>query len=275
MKDLEPEREVIRQYLLGELNEKRQQTVEERYMTDRNYRDEVLIVESELVEDYLTETLLPDERGKFEKHYLSAPRQQKNLKLTRMLIKATQFAKPLPIAKTNWLDSLRNFFQPSNPRVRFATASLILLALLGGGIILYAWRLSVQKAELQEELAQLNTPQSILGSDSSVPSVTLLPVIMRDKGALPRITITSAIKVVQLRVPVETNTYGNYRVELRTIEGEQIVEFEVKRQPIEALIVQVPARILEPNDYLLTLSGLNAQGLSENLGEYSFRVVQQ
>ncbi len=275
MKDLEPEREVIRQYLLGELTEDGQQTVEERYMTDRDYRDEVLIVEGDLVDDYLTEALLPDQRGKFENHYLAAPRQQKNLKLTRMLMKAAEIAKPLPVAKTNWLDNLRSFFQPSNPRVRFAAASLILIALVGGGIILYTWRLSVQKAELQEELAQLNTPQSILGADSSVFSTTLLPVSMRDKGALPKIDITPAIKVVQLRVPVETYTYGKYKVELRTIEGEHIVAFELERQPTNALIVQVPARILAPNDYLLMLSGLNAQGLPEALGEYSFRVVRQ
>src|ERR1700741_5435384 len=140
MKDLKSERELIRSYLLGEMSEERQQKVEERYMTDSDYSEEVLIVESELVEDFVTETLLPDERRKFEKHYLSAPRQQKNLKLTRMLMKASQNAEPLPIARTNWLDSLRYFFQRSSPRLRFATASLILLALLGGGIILYTWR---------------------------------------------------------------------------------------------------------------------------------------
>jgi hypothetical protein len=98
---------------------------------------------------------------------------------------------------------------------------------------------------------------------------------VREQGALPRLTVTPAAKVVQLRVPIESNSYQNYRLKLRTIEGEQIVEFVVKKQIGEALVVQLPARILTPNDYLLVVSGLTGEEVTENLGEYSFRVLQQ
>jgi hypothetical protein len=106
--------------------------------------------------------------------------------------------------------------------------------------------------------------------------VTLLPLSLRDKGALPKIAITPATKVVQLRMPITLNTHENYRVDLRTNEGDQIVEFEAKtKAPSEPLILQLPARILKPDDYVLAISGLAAQGLSQNLGEYSFRVLRE
>lgn len=275
MKELEQQREVIRNYLLGTLTEERREQVEQRLMTDSDYRDEVLMVESELVEDYLSDTLSADECDKFDKHYLSAPRQQKNLKLTKVLLKkAAQSTKPLPAAKPNLFRRLIIFFQSSGPRLQLATVSLILLAVVGAGVVLQMWRLR-ETSGLREELAQLNTAQSILSPDSAVASATLLPVSVREQGALPRVTITPTVKVIQLRVPITSNAYQNYKVELRTIEGEQVVEFESQRQAGEPLIVQLPARILEPNDYMLTVSALNAQGLTENLGEYAFRVLQQ
>jgi nitric oxide reductase activation protein len=150
MKDFDQQKKEIKQYLLGDLNEERQQLVEERLMSQSNYRDEVLMVESELVEDYITETLLPAERSNFEKHYLSAPRQQKNLKLTKALLKTAQSTRPVPAAKTNLFKKLSNFFQARSPRLRFATASLILLVLLGAGVTFYAWRLRLEKSELTE-----------------------------------------------------------------------------------------------------------------------------
>jgi len=276
MNDVKQQSELIKQYLLGDLTEERRQHVEERLMSDRNYRDEVLMGESELVEDYLTEALLPVERRKFENHYLSTPRQLKKLKLTKALLKAAQSTRPPVVQKRNLLQVIAGFFRSSSPRLRFATVSMILLVVLGAGVLFYAWRLRLEKAELRKELAQLNTPQNIPSTDSSVPSLTLLPLSLRDQGALPRVTVTPATNVVQLRVPVASNSNQNYRVELRTLEGDQVVEFETKTQaPGAPLILQLPTRILKQNDYVLTVTGLSAQGLTENLGEYGFRVLQQ
>lgn len=276
MKELEQQKEVIRQFLLGELNEERRQEVEERLLTDSDYRDETLMIESELVEDYLTEKLPPDDRGNFEKHYLSAPRQQRNLKLTKVLLEAAQSAKTQPSPETNPRQSLRDIFWPRRQNLRFAAVSLILLAVVGSVVIYKFWRSSSQGAELQAELVRLNTPGNILTPGSSVPSVTLLPFTLRDKGALPRLTITSASEVAQLRGTTPANTYQHYKVEVHVLGDDQLLQFEVKPQPSDGtLILQLPTRVLKPNDYVVTLRGVNAQGVTEDVGEYAFRVVQQ
>ena len=277
MKELEQQKEVIKQFLLGELNEERREQVEERLLTDTDYRDEVLMIEGELVEDYLTEKLPPDDRSNFEKHYLSAPRQQRNLKLTKVLLEA---AKTAPAPANNFLHRflhrLRDIFWPRGHNLRYAVVALILIGVVGSIVAYRAWRSSSQSAELQAELIRLNTSGNILSPSSSVPSVTLLPFNLRDIGSLPRLTVASASEVAQLRVTIAPNNYQNYNVTVNAIADTQEIKFDVKPQSTgNTLILQLPARVLKPNDYLVTIRGVNAQGATEDVGEYAFRVVQQ
>lgn len=278
MEGTEQQKEVLKQFLLGELNEERRQQVEERLLTDSDYRDEILIIEDELVEDYLTEKLPPDDRGNFEKHYLSAPRQQRNLKLTKVLLQAAaESAKTPPYSETNLLQNLKDIFWPRSQKLRLAVASLILLAVVGSVVTYNVWQSRRQSAELQAELVRLNVPGNILTPGNSVPSVTLLSFNLRDKGTpLPRLPITPASDVAQLRVTSTANTYQKIKVEIHPIGGDQLIQFELKPQPVgDTLILQLPARLLKPNDYVVTIRGVNAQGVIEDVGEYAFRVVQQ
>jgi hypothetical protein len=41
------------------------------------------------------------------------------------------------------------------------------------------------------------------------------------------------------------------------------------------IVLQIPAKILRGNDYLLTISRLNPDGSSEETDEYPFRVVTE
>ena len=273
---METQKELIKQFLLGELNEERRQEVEERLLTDSEYRDEILMTEGELVEDYLTETLPPTDRENFEKHYLTAPRQERNVKLTRILLQGAQAAKPQPSSRANWLQTLSNFFWPRGQNMRFAIVSLAILAIVATVVIFNAWRSAKQRSELQAEVVRLNTPENILPASNTVPAVTLLPFTLRENGTLPRLAISPATEVVQLRVPAEANTYQSYNLEVSPIRGEQLIQFEVNAQPTgNTLIVQLPARILKPNDYVLTVRGLKTDGVMEDVGEYDFRVVRQ
>ena len=276
MKDLEQQKELIKQFLLGELKEEQRQEVEERLLVDSEYRDEILMTEGELVEDYLAEKLPPIDRENFEKHYLSAPRQQRNVKLTKVLLKAAQAAKPQPPPKANWLQTLSNIFWPPGQNRRIAIVSLAMIAIVATVVIYNAWQSASQRAALQAELVRLNTPENILPANNNVPAVTLLPFSLRENGALPRLTILPTAEVVQLRVTTTANTYQSYNLEVSPIQGEQLVQFDVQPQTTgNTLILQLPARILKQDDYVVTLRGVKADGVIEDVGEYAFRVVRQ
>lgn len=265
----------IKRYLLGEPDKELIQRVEERFMADGKYRDEVLIVESEMLEGYLTGTLSPDEQERFTSHYLSTSRNRKKLKEMRVLLKAAQ-ASPLPVPKIGLLERLRSVFWFSTPRQKFAFGSVIALVVIGGLVLLQAWRLRNQQTELQAELTRLNTPESISTVNNSVVQLTLLPVSLREQDALPRITLTPETQLVQLRTPVGGDAHELFRVELRNVRNELLADFETKAQPSNGvLILQLPARILERDDYSVVIKGVTANGEVRDLGTYSFRVIKQ
>ena len=99
MKELEQEQLVIRKYLLGELDEEGRQQVEQRVMTERDYKEEVLMSEDELLEEFVAGALREHERELFLKNYLSAPLQRRKLRITQALNKYTADRVPLTVAK--------------------------------------------------------------------------------------------------------------------------------------------------------------------------------
>jgi hypothetical protein len=284
MKELNKEREVIRQYLVGGLNEEGRQQIEERVITDGQYKEEVLMIEGELLEDYLAGTLPETEREMFRKHYLSAPRQRQKLRIAQALNKYavnTVTVSEYDSTRTPRFQALLGFFSSRSRFVQFSWVALLALVLIAGSWILFqTWRSRSEQARLDEELARLNGPQSIeVSPDASVFPVTLSPLSLREQGNLTRVNITPQTKIVQLRIPVTSDRYQSYRLLLRDSAGREILEFDgLKVRTIgqaKLLVLQIPARILSQDDYLLTISGLNSAGRFEDTGDYPFRALVQ
>src|SRR5687768_13241308 len=85
MKDIEREQELIRQYLLGVLDEQQQEQLEQRVITSSDYKQEVLITEEELLEDFVNGTLSPHERELFLKRYSSSPTHVRKVAIAKAL----------------------------------------------------------------------------------------------------------------------------------------------------------------------------------------------
>jgi len=69
--------QLIRSYLLGELPESEQERIEERLVTDfdQDFFEAVLMIESELVEDYALGLISDQERAKLERGLLMSPHE--------------------------------------------------------------------------------------------------------------------------------------------------------------------------------------------------------
>ena len=72
--------ESIRKYLLGELSEEERFAAEERLLTDRAFHQEILIVEEELIEEYL-EGSLTNKAG-FTQYFLDNPGRAEKLQIS-------------------------------------------------------------------------------------------------------------------------------------------------------------------------------------------------
>src|SRR5438270_4995601 len=76
---------LLREYLLGTLDEHRQEIVEHAYLTDKHEDEELSAAEEDLLEHYLDGNLSLLERERFEQFFLQSPKRRQNLAITRSL----------------------------------------------------------------------------------------------------------------------------------------------------------------------------------------------
>lgn len=65
--------DLVKSYLLGEIDDDRAAALEEKYFTDPGFLAQVKAVEDELIEDYLDGRLSPPRKASFENRYLHVP----------------------------------------------------------------------------------------------------------------------------------------------------------------------------------------------------------
>ena len=74
---------MIRAYLLGALSEEDQEQVEQRFLVDQELFEEASIVEVELIDEYLNDTL--SEKEDFVRSFLSTPRRLQKVRFAMAL----------------------------------------------------------------------------------------------------------------------------------------------------------------------------------------------
>lgn len=138
----------VRRYLLGELPEEDARQLEERLLREDEFVEQVLLLEDELIEDYAGEELSADERGRFERHFLTTPRRRRQLMTVRGLKQyvpaAARLERPAP-PPTRWWDTL---FAP-----RWKVAAFAALVLLTAVVV---WRVGFYRSQVDRGLVALD-----------------------------------------------------------------------------------------------------------------------
>jgi hypothetical protein len=292
MKDPE-EQKIIKQYLLGRLGEAKREWLEEKVLTDPEYKENVSMVEDELIEDFVADELNSNEREQFIEHFLSTSHQLQRVELAKAI--HTYFADgdaaipSLPVNKTTrlpfqkrWVASLRGG-EPNSYTAR-ATAVVLVLMMVGVAVFLVSRYLQEQPAvdphtALQQKLTRLNDPRYLddeLAKNSPTFRVNLTSGFVRSEEGMPKISVPAEANVVQLELPLAQ--IKSYRATLRTIEGKEIFTLpSVTAREVagnRAFIINVPSELLPHGDYELNLSGLTEDLPSSDAGPYYFRVIR-
>lgn len=147
----------IRSYLLGTITqEDDRRKIEERLMTDDDFFQELLIQESELIQDYVDGRLTEIELPSFEKNFLRSEERQHKLKVARALRRyvdeqeeAADFYVVIKDKEKNSVASLWKFFLSPLP----ATICVLIIITLSSLII---WKLTAHSSEDSEILVVLN-----------------------------------------------------------------------------------------------------------------------
>ena len=140
-------------YLLGELSAEERQDIEQEYFQNDKLFQELLAIESDLIDDYLNDELSVEERRKFESQVLSTRQGRRKVESSRARLRAISEVAPKVLQRgtTEQPDSWWQFlWHPVQTRVwRFAT--VILLFASGTG-----W-LAVENIRLRSQLGVART----------------------------------------------------------------------------------------------------------------------
>src|SRR5882762_4306650 len=135
--------ERIRRYLLGQLNDRARQEIEQQLILDENLFEELLVAEDEIIDAYLNGKLNADDRGAFERHFLATPERQEKLKFGRSFNRYLSSQAPAPVRQRKpphpWAWTQDLFSTP----LRIAACAIVLLALAVG-----LWRVFFYQSEV-------------------------------------------------------------------------------------------------------------------------------
>lgn len=291
MTDSNEEEGRLRKFLLGELAEEERERVEERFLTDPDFKDRVLAAQDELVEEYAEGSLSDAERRRVAATILSSLEGRRRLRTATLIKKYVDVEKaahsPPPGEKIKQNGSQRfAAFGLRRPYVSVALAAVVLLAIGFGAVkLLDVRRLNEQRARehsqreaVERELAQLNDASLDGAGAPPAYSVPLTPVFVRSVSTARVVSPPASAAVVELRLALAGGGYETYRAVIQKLDDPARFAVPNLRASVAegrmAIHLKVPARLLTRGDYQLSLSGVSADGKAEEVGEYNFQVPE-
>lgn len=290
-----PNDDVMIRYLLGELSEQERTRIEENYFLDPGVFEHLCAVEDELIDAYVRGELGGAQREHFEQLFLASPQRRTRVEFARSLLERLS-RQPAATTKeaarsriVTWWESAGVISRLPKPALLWPLAA-VALAL----VIVVGWRLAhketMPRIQVQERTPLKPPPTQ--AQQQPMPSPTppprpapkiatflLTPVLTRDLGGAKTFMIPSGVDWVQFRLDPEAADYKSYRAVLRTPEGREIWSGrDLTPQAStsgKSIFLKLPASTLTSGDYILTLSGLNAEGKFEDVNDYSFRLAKR
>src|SRR5262245_42701935 len=265
----------LTRYLLGDLTQAEQERLEEEFFCDNDLFIELLDTEDQLISDYLSDHLSPDDRDRFERRFLSLPDRRRTLELACLMQRSARrdaAERPNPEDEAvSWRQSILGAFRARRPLTGLAMAALLIAVAIG---IFSVTRLSSDKG--QPELGATNPPS---GSGPAMVSLTLKPGRLRDRGTSQKATVGPDTQVVELRLEDGIESYRSYQAGLQKMgDGaadvltETALDAEKPGGGPAVIIWKVPAARLTEGDYKVELSGVGADNSVSSIGSYYFEV---
>jgi hypothetical protein len=272
------EQESLRQYLLGNLPLEEMAAIEERLLTDAVFYDELLMVEDELIDQYLSGEQSPAERKNFEAHFVLAPERQQKVRFARALkkylnrnneterehvvIAEPSFNERIPVADP--VKNRRSFlpFLPTNPILAYSLAATFVVV-----IGLVSWT----------AMNRLPNPKS--GEDGQILAVVLTPGVSRSVNGteIKKISIPHGTGTLEFQLELPKAEYATYRAEVLRSDQVMVATIEgLKPKTASAkasVTVPLSATLFKRDDYSLKLAGKRGDGVYEDVAGYVFRVL--
>ncbi len=263
--------EVLRRYVLGAATEEEAAAIEHEYFGGPDALNRVRAAEDDLIDEYVSGQLKPDEREDFERHYLTTPAHRRRVGVARALRTAAS-ARPTP--------ALWRWGWPAA-----AMAAALIIVVLGVALVL--------RTRSVPETVAVDSPPSATAQppppppppvpepvrpDAIVVVLSISPILVRGSDQPASLTIAPEADVVRLYLQGQgtERRFGRGRAVVRTVAGSEAwtgpaLEI-VGAKPHELASIDVPADRLPPDDYIVVLLEADASGRDVERHRYFFRV---
>jgi hypothetical protein len=271
--------QILREYLLGAIDEPYKEIVEQAYLTDETENERLSLAEEELIEDYLDGILSPAERERFELFFLLSPQHQQSVAITSSLRKAGREERAE--TRLRWWSQSRPFHLPA---LAIPAIMGLVIVLTAASVVLYT-----QNARLHRGLRSMEQRPSTRSTATSpqlpVPqqripvtqAILLRPGLTREfAGTTPQVQVPAGAETVEFDLQIPAWDYSSYYAVLRTAGGSELWSQALLAQSGRAaeptVRISVPASLLEAGDYQFFLSGERPIHRRTPLASYNFRV---
>jgi len=260
--NLTADKQEVRSYLLGVLDADRKTQLEEQILSAPETYEELLLVEEELIDQYVAGALSEHERRQFETHFLITAERRKNLRFGQLLkryVNSNLAAAAIPHVENSApaKKSLTFSMLPAagRPVMVFGVVGVVLL-----GVALLCW-------------LGYRRPQSRLAHQLDEPVV----VVALAPAAAPRVNVPPKGYDLKLELQLANPSFRNYKSELfrenKSVQTRGALRVEPKGEQY-IVPVTITGEVLSPGDYELKLSGVRESGADEFIEKYSFRVIE-
>lgn len=292
-------------YLLGKLSETDADLFDEMSIADDEFVDALKVVEDELIDSYLRGELDNADVGRFEASYLATSLRREKVEFARALqtvIAGNESTRVTPVEIEAQAVSSVTLWQrllALGPAFRYGFAAVAALALVS--VVLILFRASNSPTEIVVATpTPLKTPlpepsRETKPSESPLPTPTLTPTPERKKEllqvnkpslatfilappvrsspSLPTFNVPANAVEVMFVLQLESDDFSDYAVALKSQTGSVLRRINGIKAKNEALSFRIPANLIKPNIYTLTVSGVSGSGEAEIIGDYPFRSV--
>jgi hypothetical protein len=265
-------------YLLGQMDEEERSRLEEQYLVHPELHERLQAVERDLIDRYVRDEL--DDVGAFERGYLTSDARRQRVAFARNFAHAIE-APPLLESSSSVPHRLlsRPWWLAAAAALVIATSWLLWPTRPPAAVPTVAETPALSAPAIPPATpAPESTPPAVALPPFRVVTLVLQPAATRDGGELPTLALTNESEI-GLELILETGGYDRYRATIRTPNGTVVWQGAplVPRRSATgtALVVRLPAASLRAEDYMATVSGLDTNGVEDEVAGYAFRVVRR
>ena len=281
-------------YLLGESTEEERTQVEQRFLVDNDYFEQLLAMEEMLVDQYARGNLSAARQKSFKRSSVSE--RKRNVQDTKQLIADLRARKRAAGRATRTRNSIFEW-RYLVPAALTGFAVMLLVVLPWLFVFSLKHRLDQTQAALNAERRGANESidaerrlrlsaeqelenRSNVGrqEDGNLLSIRLQPYWAERSGSGSELSVikrTGLLQVIILELSIENHRrFKSYQVKIAPLEngGQVVVSGLLPEKDVSILKVPIAVNGLRPGDYNLSLSGADDNNVLVVLDAYSFRI---